>query len=159
MKKQFRIFGLLLLSLFAFTTLTSCGSDDNDGPKFSKVTESDFTRPWMLINVQAGEEDELYFVAFNGNRVAEGIMNDDGSVYDVAVYNSWKLDGDKLYINGKVEGVVEKVEHNGVQMLLINNVFYLQSNVKVEGRSIEDELSALGIDRELLWDVIMDAAN
>ena len=160
MKKQFRILGMLLLSFFAFTTLTACGSDDNDDePQISNVRESDLTKPWMIINVEEGQEDELYFITFNGNRAARGILNDNGSIYDVMVYNNWKLDGDKLYLNGNLAGTIQKVQHQGVQMILINDIFYLPSNVRVDGRSVEDELSAVGITREMLWEAILNSVQ
>lgn len=154
MKKHLFSFGLLVLTLLATISLTSCGSDD-DGPSASNVRASDLTAPWMLFEVN--NTDHQAFWAFNGQQAASGIIEADGDIEDVTLYNSWSIEGGNLIVGGRNIGSIRKENAQGIDLIYIGSTPYLPSNVKVDGQSLEDELTEIGITRQLLWSLINNA--
>ncbi|MBR6285170.1 MAG: hypothetical protein IKR25_12895 [Muribaculaceae bacterium] len=160
MTKRILNLGVLLLCMLACVTLSSCGSDDNkkDEPTISNVRPADLTTPWMIINAEEVANEEFSFLAFDGNRAAHATMNENG-VRNITIYDSWKVDGDKLYLGGHLAGTIKKGQSQGIQVIFINEITYVPSNVKVDGSSIEDEFIKGGVTREMIWQLLEQGAE
>ena len=156
MKKHLFSFGLLVLTLLATISLTACGSDD-DGPSSTNVRASDLTAPWMLFELNNNVTDQAFW-AFDGQHAASGTMiGETGEFRNITLYDSWRIDGGHLIVGGRDVGAISKERAEGIDLIIIGNQLFLQSNVKIDGRSLEDDLGEMGITRQLLWTLLQNA--
>ena len=159
MTKRIFSLGVLLMSMLACFTLSSCGSDNDNEPTTTNVRQSDLTNPWMLINAEDTDDNGFCFLAFNSSQVAQAIMSADGNIYDVII-SSWELKDGKLYIGNRSVGKVEKATQDGVTVIIINGIMYVPSNIDVDGEgTIEDIFTHEGITRAQFWEILVSLSQ
>ena len=155
MKKFFCLLAVMACVLAA-TSLTSCGSD-NDEPKQTKeaVTKSQLSTPMFYYRVGSSFSGGMMFWSFTDSKAAFGTMQTVGKnimrISCSSMYNSWDIQNGKLILGGSTEYEIYRSKINDVYFVFINGGENYASNTPINGQTFEAVFAEMKIDKALLW--------
>lgn len=147
----------MITMLLVMLALAAC-SNDEDKVKETSILTGDLMAPYFLNDMdKAG-----YFWTFSGTEAAYGVdestMVSNMTVRCIAFYTSWRLEDDRLILDGNETHKIKRLEPKGGFIIKIDDSKYLPSTNAKHGNVIDKYMMQSGFTKQLLMDALRESS-